>query len=272
MTTINSTLMVHAGGIRRTRAGLAEVDTPPATDTWRPVPHFELAERLVSSLGDRGIAVLRDEYCTHGPRGERLFGVLDLAVSGLDTADYRMALGLRASNDRSMAIQAIAAARVFVCDNMAFSGSSGSVMLRRKHTSGLDLGRELPPAVETFLERSGAFRLDLDRMRDHALTDGRAKEVILDAFAGDAPVLPVRLFKLVVDLYFRDDLQREKFPDRSLWSLDNTFTEAVKVLKAAPQAEAALRIGRYFGRLIRRPNPRPIAVIDGVEVFPAETN
>jgi hypothetical protein len=55
--------------------------------------------------------------------------------------DYAMALGIRGSNDRSMAIQATAGARVLVCDNLAFSGDSGTIVLRKKHTPRLDRRR-----------------------------------------------------------------------------------------------------------------------------------
>ncbi|QDV35348.1 DUF932 domain-containing protein [Tautonia plasticadhaerens] len=154
-----------------------------------------------------------------------------------------------------MSIQAVAAARVFVCDNMAFSGSSGSVVLKKKHTSRLDLAAVVPEAIDQFLERAGTFRLDLDRMRDFSLTDGRAKELLFDAFAGRSPVMPLRLLPTVGRLYFDDDGQREKFPDRSLWALNNAFTEAVKVLKPVPQHNAGLRIGRYCGRLLHRGSP-----------------
>jgi hypothetical protein len=99
-----------------------------------------------------------------------------------------MAFGLRGGNDRSMAIRVIAAARVFVCSNLAFSGGDGSVVLRKKYTSRLDLAGIVPSAVDAFLEKAGAFRADLDRMWDFGLSDARAKEVIYDAFTGPAPV------------------------------------------------------------------------------------
>jgi hypothetical protein len=34
----------------------------------------------------------------------------------------------------------------------------------------------------------------------------------------------------VAHTYFRDERQREWFPDRSLWSLNNAFTQVVKEL------------------------------------------
>ena len=110
----NAKLMVHAGGIRRTRDELATLHTPEPTATWRPVPHADLVAELIKGLEVQGITVARDEYATTGRDDARLFGVMDLLIPDLGTPDFGMALGLRGANDRSMAIQVIAAARVFV--------------------------------------------------------------------------------------------------------------------------------------------------------------
>ncbi|MEW4570112.1 DUF932 domain-containing protein [Tautonia sp. JC769] len=207
----------------------------------------------------------REEFCTLGRDDAKLLGTLDLRIRDLDTPDYSMGLGLRAANDKSCSIQFVAAARVFVCDNWAFSGSSGAVFLKRKHTSRLNLRAVVPGAVDQFLERAGAFRCDIDRMRHHRLSDGDAKTIIHDAFASGH--MPIRLFPIVTRLYFEDEVQSEKFPDRSLWSLNNSMTEAVKLLRPAPQQHSGLQVGRMFGRLVHRAKPEPIAVIDGIEVF-----
>ena len=251
----NGSLIVHCGGVRRTRDELAGLHTPAPTKSWKPVPHAELVSELIRGLDAQGVEVVRDEYATMGRDDAKLFGVMDLRIAGLDTPDFGMALGLRGANDKSMSIQAVAAARVFVCDNMSFSGSSGSVVLKKKHTSRLDLAAVVPEAIDQFLERAGTFRLDLDRMRDYALTEGQAKELLFDAFAGRAPVMPLRLLPAVGHLYFDDDEQREKFPERSLWTLNNAFTEVVKVLRHVPQHNAGLRIGKFFGRVLHRGSP-----------------
>jgi hypothetical protein len=264
---VHSSLIVHAGGIRRTRDELATLHTPSPTATWRPVPHADLVAELIGGLSARGVHVVRESYCTMGRDDARLLGTMDLQIPDLDTADFGMGLGLRGANDKSLSIQVVAAARVFVCDNWAFSGSAGAVFLKKKHTSRLDLSAVVPPAIEQFLERAGMFRLDLDRMRDTALTDNRAKELIHDGFAGPSPAAPLRLFPAVSRLYFEDDEQREKFPDRSIWSLNNAFTEAVKLLKQGPQHDAGLRIGRMFGRVLHRARATEPVVIDGIELL-----
>jgi hypothetical protein len=259
----NSTLVVHAGGIRRSRDDLPGLPCPAATRSWKPVPHHELVDALYDSLGRRDIAVAHGQFCTLGKDDARILGTLDLAMPGLDTDEFRMGLGLRASNDKSCAIQFVASARVFVCDNWAFAGGAGAVFLRKKHTSGLDIGREVPHAVELFAAKAGAFRLDIDRMKDYALPDGAAKEILWDIFAED--VCPVRMLEPVWRLYFDDHEQREKFADRSLWSLNNALTEAVKVLTPSGQHEAGLRIGRRFGRLLavhRKGTVAPAATLE----------
>jgi hypothetical protein len=124
------------------------------------------------------------------------------------------------------------------------------VVLKKKHTSRLDLAHVVSPAIESYLEKAGAFRLDIDRMRDFALTDDRAKGIIYDAFTRGHAVLPVRLLPLVHRVYFDDEEQRAKFADRSLWSLNNAFTEAVKSLREVPQQRYGVQIGRYFGRVL----------------------
>lgn len=253
----NAILTVHCGGKHRSRAELEALATPEATASWKPVPHHELVRELAAGLERHQIRIAREQYATMGRDDARLFGTMDLEVPTFAAPDYRLALGLRASNDKSMAIQVIAAARVFVCDNMCFSGSGGSVVLGRKHTSGLDLGREVPRAVDSFLEKADAFRLDLEAMKGVGLVDSTAKALIHDAFAARNPVLPVRLFPQVSRLYFADEAQREKFPDRTFWSLTNSFTEAVKALRPGSQHRHGHLIGRHFGRELRRFVPEP---------------
>jgi hypothetical protein len=125
-----------------------------------------------------------------------------------------------------------------------------------------------PPAIDAYLEKAGAFRLDIDRMKNLDLTEGKAKELIYDAFANHE-VIPLRLFPLVRRLYFDDEIPRARFQGRNLWSLNNAFTEAVKELRTVPQNSCGLKTGRFFGRIIHRQG-RGVEPVLG-EILPAET-
>jgi hypothetical protein len=244
------TLCLHRGGVRHTRDELATLPTPDPTDTWKPIPHYDLVSSLVEGLQKHDIQITREAYATSGQDHARFFGVLDLVIPGLAQPDYAMALGIRGSNDRSMAIQATAGARVFVCDNLAFSGDSGTIVLRKKHTSRLDLSAVVPPAIDAYLDRAGQFVLDIEQMKSLELSEARAKEVVYNAFIREH-VMPLRYLPEVHRLYFDDQEQRDKFDARSMWSLHNAFTEVVKNLRVMPQQHAGVSIGRYFGRTLR---------------------
>jgi hypothetical protein len=103
-------------------------------------------------------------------------------------------------------------------------------------------------------------------MKGFDLTDGRARELISDAFANHE-VLPLRLFPRVGRLYFDDEIQRARFQDRNLWSLNKAFTEAVKELWTVPQNSCGLKVGRFFGRVIHHEG-RGVQPIQG-PVLPA---
>jgi len=59
------------------REELQWIPAPPATATHRPIPHCEVVQALVETLGFRHIEVVRDEYAVSRD-GMKMFGVLDL--------------------------------------------------------------------------------------------------------------------------------------------------------------------------------------------------
>jgi len=115
--TETSTLIGYAG---RTipREMLALVPTPLPTETHRLIPHHEVVQALIETLGFRHIGVVQDEYAV-SPDGMKMFGVLDLET---EIQGCRFAIGIRNSHDKSMRLAMTCGYRVFVCSNMAFSG------------------------------------------------------------------------------------------------------------------------------------------------------
>jgi len=125
-----STLIGYSG---RTigREELALVPTPAATETHRPVPHHEIVQALIETLGFRHIGVVHDEYAV-SPDGMKAFGVLDLAT---EMEGCRFSIGLRNSHDKSMRLAMTCGYRVFVCSNMAFAGDFTPVLAKHSKSS-----------------------------------------------------------------------------------------------------------------------------------------
>jgi hypothetical protein len=77
-TTMSETsTLIGYGGRTIGREELTLVPTPAATETHRPVPHHEIVQSLIETLGFRHIGVVHDEYAV-SPDGMKAFGVLDL--------------------------------------------------------------------------------------------------------------------------------------------------------------------------------------------------
>src|ERR1022692_3551478 len=75
-TAMSDTLLIANSG-RLTREQLALVPTPPGTATHKPIPHMEVINGLIETLGFRHIAVVKDEYAV-STDGMKMFGVMEL--------------------------------------------------------------------------------------------------------------------------------------------------------------------------------------------------
>src|ERR1700739_3137907 len=113
-----TSMLIGYGGRAIDREDLAMVPTPPATETHRPVPHHEIVQALIETLGFRHIGVVHDEYAVSAD-GMKAFGVLDLAT---EMEGCRFSIGLRNSHDKSIRLGMTRGYGVFVGSNMALAG------------------------------------------------------------------------------------------------------------------------------------------------------
>lgn len=131
---LNTNLVTHRGSVRMNRLDLKTLPTPEATDTFKPIPHYSLMTMIEEALAYRHIGIEKEEYAVSSD-GMKLFGLMELSFS---TNEVRFALGIRTSNDKSMRLSMVAGYRVFICDNMAFSGEFKPLLA--KHLNGTRFG------------------------------------------------------------------------------------------------------------------------------------
>jgi hypothetical protein len=235
------TLIAHCGSNKMTREELALVPTPDATRTHQPVPHHRIVEALIETLGFRHLNVVRDEYAV-SYNGMKMFGVLDLET---EWSGVHFAIGVRNANDKTMRLALTVGYRVFVCDNMAFSGDFSPVL--HKHSSRFDLVDMISVGVDKIqrnFEPLGAQILD---WRERELTTERAKLAIYGAFVEGKLTAPRHLLPAVHKQYFEPEF--EEFKPRTMWSLSNAFTTAFKQLKPITQFQATAKLGTYLQSL-----------------------
>jgi hypothetical protein len=237
---MNGTL-VATGLAKIDREQLAALPFPEATSTHKPIPHHEIVEGLVKTLGFRHIGVVQEEYAV-STDGMKMFGVLDLTT---EMDGCRFAIGIRNSHDKSLRLGLTVGLRVFVCSNMAFSGEFTPVL--RKHTKNVDLADLLSVGVDRIQRNFEPMQRQVDLWRKTQLTDEAAKLTIYKAFVEGELEAPRSLLPVVHRLYFEP--QYAEFSTRTMWSLSNAFTSSFKELDPVPQFKATARLGEFLAKL-----------------------
>jgi hypothetical protein len=87
-------------------------------------------------------------------------------------------------------------------------------------------------------------RKQVEAWQSSELTDVTAKVVIYEAFVGGKLEAPKHLARSVHDLYFEP--KYEEFRPRTIWSLSNAFTSALKELDPIPQFRATAKLGEFL--------------------------
>jgi hypothetical protein len=235
---MESTLVAHCGARKISRDELQQLPVPAATGTFKPVPHHEVVNALVETLGFRRIGVVRDEYAA-SPDGMRMFGVLDLET-GFEGC--RFSIGIRNANDKSMRLALTVGYRVFVCDNLAFQGDFTPVLA--KHSKCFSLVDSLAIGVDRIQRNFEPLRDQVEIWRGTQITDEAAKLVIYEAFIEGELDVPRHLARDVHRLYFHPE--NEAFVPRTRWSLANAFTSALKPLDPIPFFRATAKLGAFL--------------------------
>jgi hypothetical protein len=230
----NSTLIFSYNG-KITREELAQVPTPPATETHQPIAHHRVGEALVESMSFRHIGAVAEEYAV-SKDGMRMFGVLDLEA-GFEGC--RFAIGLRNSHDKSFRLSCTVGVRVFVCENLAFSGDYTAVLA--KHSKNFSLEDSLAIGVDRMQRNFEPMQRQVEEWRSKQISTAA---IIYQAFVESELDAPKHLARRVHDLYFRPT--HPEFEPRTLWSLTNAFTSAFKELEPIPRFKATAKLACFL--------------------------
>jgi len=230
-------LMLHCGSNRLTRRELADIPTPAATPSWRPVAHYDAANRVVAEATLRGFHIDDEEWGVN-PMGTKMFGIIRCHPE--NNPEYTRAIGVRNSNDKSLALGIVAGARIIVCDNLCFGGE---VKLMRKHTSGMNSDWFVGYAFDV-LQTSAFTALDrgIERLKTTHLTIDQARIMIVRS--AEAGAIPSSDVLTVLNEFIEP--RHQEFADRNFWSLYNAFTEIAKKYSPARADICYRKLGEQF--------------------------
>jgi len=215
-----SALCLHRGARIVNREVLDAVDTPPPTKTWFPVRHGQVLDAVLNTLESSSFRVQKTQLSLSADNA-RFFGTLDLSTPLVEGT--ALAVGVRNSVDKTFPLGFCAGCRVFVCDNLAFHSE---LLVARKHT--VNGSTRFQEAIAVAVKSLGQFReaeaLRITNMRAFQLSDVQADSLMLRAY--ERALIPLRTLPQVVQAWRRPS--HPEFEDRTLWSLMNAFTGAMK--------------------------------------------
>lgn len=251
------TLLVNAQKSQKVPVDqIYSIPVAPGSKTYKPVAHGIVRDTLLTQIEQRGLKVVGEEWALSAQRktrtpecrdpsiytgyGSRCFGLLKLSgngefhdIPGMDT-DFTIAIGIRNSHDKSIALGIVSGVSVFVCDNMALSGEN---TMYRRHTSHMEIEAEAARALLMALANVKPFAgfmsrmkqvelknqifesLICDMIRENLLTGGDARECLNAWFDGKTDVTRFPAFA--------DRLQKGVYAERTAYNAHGIFTDLI---------------------------------------------
>jgi hypothetical protein len=210
-------LMLHAGANPVSYDELRGLALPEATTTHVPIAHSAVVDMVKYSLGFYGHEVVQEDYGVT-PDGMRFFGVLSLKS---EYGDYCDQVGLRNSADKRFPIGISFGSRVFVCDNLAFSGDQ---VIKRKHTANAkrDLPGLVAEVVEPLRDQRQQQAAMFERWRQHALIEAQVDQLVMKMYRKG--IINLTRIADVIEAYEKPP---HDWGDETAWRLFNAATFAL---------------------------------------------
>ena len=242
-------LVLHRGAREVDIEELDRVPCPPPTETWFPVKHSVVLDRVSQTLTSAGFGIEAMQLSLARDNA-RFFGTLTLK-NRLNDATC-LAVGIRNSTDKSFPIGLVCGSRVFVCDNLAFSSE---IVIARRHTRwGADRFNEaVSQAVLGLHEYQISAQQRIAQLQSWELSPLEAESLLLRSF--EQGIVSSRVLPDVIKEWRNP--RHPEFAGRNAFSLLNCFTEVLKERQKSNPQEAALQT-IHLQRLLNPP--------DGIDV------
>jgi len=188
-----------------------------------------------STLAEAGFQIQRTRLALSADNA-RFFGAMDLTASV--AAGVGLCVGVRNSTDKSVPLAFCAGHHVFICDNMAFRSE---ITVARKHTrfGETRFSEAICKAVGSLHQFQETEAARIKMFQETNLPEEWASHLLLKAYEQRL----VSHYSLPVVLKEWREPTFEEFRPRTLWSLMNAFTSALRERQRTnPQEFASVTI------------------------------
>ncbi|NQV15114.1 DUF932 domain-containing protein [bacterium] len=230
------TLLLNGDSRATTMDDIRAIPLPLATRTYQPVSHEQLSNMLVE-MAENLLPNFSHAQSQFGlaAEGNKMFGIHTFKSSNTSMG---LSIGFRNSYDRSMSVGIAVGASVLVCDNLALCGD---ITILRKHTLNVirDMETLALGAIYNSQQAYSQILRDAEAMRLIEIDDDHAYRM-LGLVYGRGIITPRQI--PVAHSEWQNP-QYEDFKLRTVWSLYNSITEALK--SAPPQSIMEKHLGLH---------------------------
>ena len=221
--------------------GLRDIEMPQATNSYVPISHYDLAMN-VGSIGERVIdKELHSKRFGTARKGQHMFGTFTYKNP---EDEIGMSIGFRNSYDKSMSIGVCVGAKVFVCENLMMTGE---VTFMRKHTGNIldELNSLIFNVLYNSEDKFAQLQEDKESMKEIDITNQQAWQTMGILFGKgiiNTPQISI----------MRKELRNPShvdFKGKSLWSLYNAGTEALKTCSPTRMMSSHIKLHKELTAL-----------------------
>ena len=236
-------MIIHRGGQIVSKAELDLIPVPGETDSYIPVSHYHLADKLLTVSQDllTDFVLVGESYAI-ARQGQQLFALLQFKR---DNSEIGLSVAFRNSYDRSMSVGLAIGASVFICDNLSLHGE---IAVMKKHTKGVWNALE-DLAITTLYKAQHNFEkviADAERLKGIP-TDNHDAFQLMGLLYGHDIVSP-RQLPVIREQWLRPS--HEEFNQRNKWNFFNAVTEA---LKSTPPVSIMEKHVRAYQAIVEEP-------------------
>ena len=216
--------IMHCGAESILLPQLMALPTPPQTKTHFPIPHHHFYELAESRLLQQGYTISNPRHYINR-EGAHYFALMQILHADEDqNADQATMCALRNTHDRTFAAKLAVGAKVFVCDNLSFSGD---IVVGRKHTA--NIWNDLPDLIEGAIGRIRVMRKRQDirfaEYRRAPLDDFTADHLMMETYRKG--IINLKRIKAVNDQWYLP-LEGDEQPNNTVWDFFNACTASLR--------------------------------------------
>ena len=221
-------LLLHCGAAHVTYDELAHLPVPDARGSRHAVrPFVDDVDIVLDQFQSIGARIEDTAYGVLSRDGmpARFFGLIELRLPNVDDDDFGLMVGLRGSYDQTLPRGLAVGSRVFVCDNLAFSGE---VHIKTKQTTyiGQRLPRLIAQAVDRIPSLAAAQSAKFEAYRDTTIGQ-RTGDAMLVELVRRGAMAPSQL-GVAIKEWDTPSHQEHADLDWSVWRLHQAVTQAIK--------------------------------------------